>query len=187
MLQWGRDFSAAEMARLPWSSGPRTRSFNGAATFQPRKYFHEPQAHLGNDLASMGPRLFSRGNSDLRNLLSPLPLRLRFRAVVFHTAFHFQCGKGAFSQPIGSLRLAASSNPSGFCVTGPLEDLPDSTRPLPWRVVWRALPAAYHKNSTRTDSAQRSQCESRYQIVKERTRPSPTRAGWAQSNGTSQR
>ena len=59
-LQWGRDCSAAERE---WTSRVNRRakpSFNGAATVQPRK------AQDGDTVdswrvASMGPRLFSRG------------------------------------------------------------------------------------------------------------------------------
>ena len=86
MLQWGHDFSAVEMPR---QTEPGSRShccFNGATTFQPWKlrvdvdnrrgpkllqWGHdfsavEIEKHIAplqlDAIASMGPRLFSRGN-----------------------------------------------------------------------------------------------------------------------------
>ncbi len=62
MLQWGRDSSVAEMlpARtmpVSWSMG-----FNGAATLQSRKWEALRKLPHCVEWASMGPRLFSRGN-----------------------------------------------------------------------------------------------------------------------------
>ena len=37
VLQWGRDFSVAEIT-VTWKKWPRSLRFNGAATFQSRKY-----------------------------------------------------------------------------------------------------------------------------------------------------
>ena len=91
VLQWGHDFSAVEIqdcSRLQFSRDP---GFNGATTFQPWKcdrpvvlielypllqWGHDFSAveikgigHLGRGIisASMGPRLFSRGNGILVN------------------------------------------------------------------------------------------------------------------------
>ena len=85
-LQWGRDFSVAEIDTRRASSDGCGTCFNGAATFQSRKYERlcqrrNPDGLLqwGRDfsvaemqrqrhgrlmarIASMGPRLFSRGN-----------------------------------------------------------------------------------------------------------------------------
>ena len=60
-LQWGRDLSAAEGM---WRRGRRDSfcSFNGAATFRPRKVLRVP-ARAGNNPASMGPRPFGRGRA----------------------------------------------------------------------------------------------------------------------------
>ena len=85
-LQWGRDLSAAETGttlplktalfsfngaatfqpRKPVSASLRAFApyrFNGAATFQPRKPDKQRNDCLGLRLASMGPRPFSRGNA----------------------------------------------------------------------------------------------------------------------------
>ena len=86
MLQWGRGFSAAETCGLPWVVR-RMDGFNGAAAFQPRKlrdwrHYHSSQTRFNGAAAfqprkrgysvapskavfcaSMGPRLFSRGNT----------------------------------------------------------------------------------------------------------------------------
>ena len=59
MLQWGRDFSAAECSRTN-TSAAYCSSFNGAATFQPRNARRASQRKDAEE-ASMGPRLFSRG------------------------------------------------------------------------------------------------------------------------------
>ena len=88
LLQWGRDSSAAEIRPRNTASRARPAGFNGAATLQPRKLddaavppagatgfngaatlqprkFLSWQSSGGGDcLASMGPRLFSRGNND---------------------------------------------------------------------------------------------------------------------------
>ena len=85
-LQWGRGLSAAEITRSHAATNERQRRFNGAAAFQPRKFWlywrtESPtqglqwgrglsaaemkgdSARAFNDLAaSMGPRPFSRGN-----------------------------------------------------------------------------------------------------------------------------
>ncbi len=59
-LQWGRGFSAAE-SKLGRLSGDRVGRFNGAAASQPRS-LHFCQGLPGTfSLASMGPRLLSRG------------------------------------------------------------------------------------------------------------------------------
>jgi len=60
-LQWGRGFSAAEMMRDGAMRSVEC-GFNGAAAFQPRKS-QRPYPWLRASRASMGPRLFSRGNS----------------------------------------------------------------------------------------------------------------------------
>ncbi len=87
MLQWGHDFSAVEISEGP-GQGYLLPRFNGATTFQPWKFptytprtispnvalqwGHDfsaveiPYIYASNDItkrgASMGPRLFSRGN-----------------------------------------------------------------------------------------------------------------------------
>ena len=64
MLQWGRGCSAAEG---PWQSQTWPVSawrFNGAAAVQPRKARQAPSEFSEADLASMGPRLFSRGRPE---------------------------------------------------------------------------------------------------------------------------
>ena len=85
-LQWGRGSSAAEMRFSKPASVTWVQGFNGAAALQPRKSFHlQPERELDERLqwgrgssaaeiewpqyflsvegeASMGPRLFSRGN-----------------------------------------------------------------------------------------------------------------------------
>ena len=86
LLQWGRGFSAAETPPQTPKFGRPTTSFNGAAAFQPRKqesqYTQRPRIESlqwgrgfsaaetwchkmpygYGEHASMGPRLFSRGN-----------------------------------------------------------------------------------------------------------------------------
>ena len=62
MLQWGHDFSAVEISSTWWSPGSRTICFNGATTFQPWKSSAATASSDCNNPASMGPRLFSRGN-----------------------------------------------------------------------------------------------------------------------------
>ncbi len=61
-LQWGHDFSAVEILCMEKTARRAYFSFNGATTFQPWKcgFGHA----IGNTfkIASMGPRLFSRGN-----------------------------------------------------------------------------------------------------------------------------
>ena len=63
-LQWGRGSSAAEMStwRVSWA---RRRRFNGAAALQPRKSRQMRVLEACERVASMGPRLFSRGNNAL--------------------------------------------------------------------------------------------------------------------------
>ncbi len=61
-LQWGRGSSAAETLRTSW----RWRAwsgFNGAAARQPRKRRMRVHCPALGGIASMGPRLVSRGNS----------------------------------------------------------------------------------------------------------------------------
>ena len=61
-LQWGRDLSVAETwAARETRSGPRC--FNGAATFQSRRLRVQQVDQAARQLASMGPRPFSRGDS----------------------------------------------------------------------------------------------------------------------------
>jgi len=60
-LQWGHDFSAVEIRPGSHRRLHSRRGFNGATTFQPWKLVWSRQLdHRKN--ASMGPRLFSRGN-----------------------------------------------------------------------------------------------------------------------------
>ena len=61
-LQWGRGSSAAEMTPESLPCGRMRRSFNGAAALQPRKFNWTMHARPRAVRASMGPRLFSRGN-----------------------------------------------------------------------------------------------------------------------------
>ena len=72
-LQWGRGFSAAETWPA-WARPSRDlRGFNGAAAFQPRKLEKLKGKWRGRIVASMGPRLFSRGNprgGDLRGRIA---------------------------------------------------------------------------------------------------------------------
>jgi len=58
-LQWGRGCSAAERRSRPRAAG-RHCGFNGAAAVQPRKGVPKPKVDA-TTVASMGPRLFSRG------------------------------------------------------------------------------------------------------------------------------
>jgi len=60
-LQWGHDFSAVEIYRVGPKNPSWKNSFNGATTFQPWKSL---MGHVVSTetRASMGPRLFSRGN-----------------------------------------------------------------------------------------------------------------------------
>ena len=60
-LQWGHDFSAVEMVSVGRLTSTPTGSFNGATTFQPWKCLRL-DIYLALNPASMGPRLFSRGN-----------------------------------------------------------------------------------------------------------------------------
>ena len=60
MLQWGRGCSAAEIRRRR-SGYHAVYGFNGAAAVQPRKCEGGREGD-GHGCASMGPRLFSRGN-----------------------------------------------------------------------------------------------------------------------------
>jgi len=64
MLQWGHDFSAVEIAITMLWMLLCNSSFNGATTFQPWKFWRLPKVQWVK-AASMGPRLFSRGNSAL--------------------------------------------------------------------------------------------------------------------------
>ena len=73
MLQWGRGFSAAEIAASREPGAHAERRFNGAAAFQPRKSVSPRQGVGERAGASMGPRLFSRGNLGLRGLRGLLP------------------------------------------------------------------------------------------------------------------
>ena len=85
-LQWGRDSSVAEIRQTLRQFQGRIERFNGAATLQSRKCFHAKstpsrngrlqwgrdssvaeigtagRVERGQGMASMGPRLFSRGN-----------------------------------------------------------------------------------------------------------------------------
>jgi hypothetical protein len=85
-LQWGRGFSTAEMRRRSTAAASVPPGFNGAAVVQPRNFsgvngkalrpfvlqcgrgelvaevFPMPADHGPGEAASMGPRLFSRGN-----------------------------------------------------------------------------------------------------------------------------
>ena len=61
-LQWGRGSSSAETARC--NSGPSIGAcFNGAADLHPRKPARQPGGRRSY-AASMGPRIFIRGNSE---------------------------------------------------------------------------------------------------------------------------
>ena len=67
LLQWGRRCSAAEICRRPCRALCCKEGFNGAAAVQRRKsevFDHLPAGHA----ASMGPPLFSGGNSRRRVL-----------------------------------------------------------------------------------------------------------------------
>ena len=66
LLQWGRGFSAAESA-IHWPRCTVWTSFNGAAAFQPRRVADVRPLQLVTPVASMGPRLFSRGESNCMN------------------------------------------------------------------------------------------------------------------------
>ncbi len=61
-LQWGRGFSAAEISRSEADRCRERWGFNGAAAFQPRKSALRRARPRWFGGASMGPRLFSRGN-----------------------------------------------------------------------------------------------------------------------------
>ncbi len=61
-LQWGRDSSVAEIENQPRNGVPLDKGFNGAATLQSRKCFPASLERRKRGVASMGPRLFSRGN-----------------------------------------------------------------------------------------------------------------------------
>jgi len=60
-LQWGHAFSDVEISGRPSSSGYRA-GFNGATPFQTWKCSWGMQNGTQPDSASMGPRLFRRGN-----------------------------------------------------------------------------------------------------------------------------
>ena len=62
VLQWGRGCSSAE---TPWSAQPvsNAQCFNGAADVHPRKHPDRRRIHPLR-AASMGPRMFIRGNGD---------------------------------------------------------------------------------------------------------------------------
>ena len=64
-LQWGRDSSAAEITSNTGFMHP-PRCFNGAAALQPRKCSCQAKFRCQATTASMGPRLFSRGNEYAR-------------------------------------------------------------------------------------------------------------------------
>ena len=68
-LQWGHDFSAVEIKRGSRQEPDQEISFNGATTFQPWKSGIELAIRQYYIQASMGPRLFSRGNSILVQIL----------------------------------------------------------------------------------------------------------------------
>ncbi len=61
-LQWGHDFSAVEILLALVGPALGATGFNGATTFQPWKYFFRFVSGCDHNPASMGPRLFSRGN-----------------------------------------------------------------------------------------------------------------------------
>jgi len=61
-LQWGHDFSAVEMTLENYLLITILLSFNGATTFQPWKSYDFLGTEATVKSASMGPRLFSRGN-----------------------------------------------------------------------------------------------------------------------------
>ena len=94
-LQWGRGFSAAEMrgAELPIELA--TFGFNGAAAFQPRKSHMADQHDRRRSRASMGPRLFGRGNVHARHRRSSrrhgasMGPRLFSRGRAFHLTYSF--------------------------------------------------------------------------------------------------
>ena len=60
-LQWGRGSSAAESVGMVIVGIPVWGRFNGAAALQPRKDADLGDPELIHRIASMGPRLFSRG------------------------------------------------------------------------------------------------------------------------------
>ncbi len=61
-LQWGHDFSAVEISDSHQDCHGGLSGFNGATTFQPWKFVNDQRHHYWLECASMGPRLFSRGN-----------------------------------------------------------------------------------------------------------------------------
>src|SRR5690606_38373278 len=63
VLQWSHGFSAVETPRFDRPVGLQEVGFNGATAFQPWKLQPPPIARHVQVLASMEPRLFSRGNA----------------------------------------------------------------------------------------------------------------------------
>ena len=63
-LQWGRGCSAAEWRTRPAPFFAEDQSFNGAAAVQPRNGLDNRIHTFESLLASMGPRLFSRGMAE---------------------------------------------------------------------------------------------------------------------------
>ena len=61
-LQWGRELSPAEMPVCHAKQDTDKRSFNGAASFRPRRWSPGLAGYEDVDVASMGPRAFARGD-----------------------------------------------------------------------------------------------------------------------------
>ncbi len=96
MLQWGRGFSAAEMPSGSVSYALTRSRFNGAAAFQPRKCGPFLAVSVTITQASMGPRLFSRGN----------PGRSRTPSA----AFRLQWGRGFSAAEIARARQLSAAD-----------------------------------------------------------------------------
>ena len=71
-LQWGHVFSDVEMIQRSRQRRRQNQGFNGATSFQTWKCRNKCRRGLGFRVASMGPRLFRRGNSDDDGV--PLPI-----------------------------------------------------------------------------------------------------------------
>ena len=161
-LQWGRGCSSAETRSQRGQRQPRRRRFNGAADVHPRKHRdggHQACPHIGfngaadvhprkrqhpgrervrPELASMGPRMFIRGNGRSRKYRVFKDLRQRSRAPG-HSLAH-QCRSAPSKPSVNSCTVGAASDAAHSVATSPLAQLTASQ--IPGSVQARRSPLA---------------------------------------------
>ena len=72
MFQWGHDITVVETKSRQAKINSRLKGFNGATTLQSWKPIYGDIYEFIEDIVSMGPRHYSRGNEDVLNEIKPI-------------------------------------------------------------------------------------------------------------------